>query len=106
MLYLDHAADVPPVRAEFERQVTGDPRWDKRAQGLQVTDMSNDPIEVRLMMTARNTADPFHLRRAIRAAMLAWHGVDMPVALTRGRTLPVSPAARRAGPWMAGGLQR
>src|SRR3546814_16209480 len=98
MLYLDHAADVAPVRAEFERQVTGDPRWDKRAQGLQVTDMSNETIEVRLLMTARNSGDLFDMRCALREGMLAWIRGEMPEAPVRRRTLPVVPVELAAGP--------
>ncbi|MCJ2179274.1 mechanosensitive ion channel family protein [Novosphingobium album (ex Hu et al. 2023)] len=101
MLYLDHAADVTPVRAEFERQVTADPRWDKRAQGVQVTDMSDDSIEVRLLMTARNSGDLFDLRCAMREGMLAWVRREMPEALRRNRTLPTAPVELAASPSMA-----
>lgn len=101
MLYLDHGADVAPVRAEFERQVQADPRWDKRAQGVQVTDMSNETIEVRLLMTAANSGDLFDLRCAMREGVLAWIRREMPEALVRRRTLPVAPVELAAGPSMA-----
>lgn len=101
MLYLDHAADVGPVRAEFERQVRADPRWDERAQGVQVTDMSDESIEVRLLMTARNSGDLFDLRCAIREGMLAWICREMPDALRRNRTLPMAPVEVKASPEMA-----
>jgi small-conductance mechanosensitive channel len=91
MLYLDHAAAVESIRAEFARQIKADKRWDKRAQGVQVTDMSEDSIEVRLLMTARNSGDLFDLRCAMRESMLDWIRREMPEALARRRTLPVAP---------------
>jgi small-conductance mechanosensitive channel len=98
MLYLDHAAEVEPVRAEFARQVRADKRWDKRAQGVQVTDMSEDSIEVRLLMTARNSGDLFDLRCAIREGMLDWLRREMPEALRRNRTMPMAPVELAAAP--------
>lgn len=91
MLYLDPAARIDPIRDEFARQVQVDARWDQRAQGVQVTDMSNDTIEVRLLMTARNSGDLFDLRCAIREGLLDWIRREMPEALVRRRTLPVAP---------------
>lgn len=101
MLYLDHAAEVAPLRAEFARQVDADPRWDKRAQGVQVTNMTDESIEVRLLMTAANSGDLFDLRCAIREGMLAWIRREMPDALRRNRTLPMAPVEPVAGPAMA-----
>lgn len=101
MLYLDHGANVAPIRAEFERQVKADLRWDRRAQGVQVTDMSNETIEVRLLMTAANSGDLFDLRCAMREGILDWIRREMPENLRRNRTLPAAPVELAAGPSMA-----
>lgn len=95
MLYLDHAADIGPVRAEFERQVMADPRWDRRAQGVQVTNMTDESIEVRLLMTASDAGSLFDLRCAIREGMLAWIRDDMPDALRRTRSVAPAPAGKK-----------
>ena len=92
MLYLDHAADIAPLRAEFLRQISADPRWDQRAQGVQVTDMTSEATEVRLLMTAADASSLFDLRCAIREGMLDWIRREMPDALRRGRTLSTTPA--------------
>src|SRR3546814_8794216 len=65
------------------------------ASDLQVTDMSNETIEVRLLMTARNSGDLIDLRCAIREGMLAWIRGEMPEALVRRRTLQIGSAPRR-----------
>ncbi|MEJ2407801.1 MAG: mechanosensitive ion channel [Novosphingobium sp.] len=101
MLYLDHAVDVAPIRAEFERQVRADPRWDKRAQGVQVTDMSDETVQVRLLMTAANSGDLWDLRCAMREGVLAWIRSEMPEALRRNRTLHTAPVELAASPSMA-----
>lgn len=98
MLYLDHAADVAPVRAEFQRQIAADPRWDQRAQGVQVTNMTDESIEVRLLMTAGDASMLFDLRCAIREGMLDWVRREMPGALRRGRTLSTTPVELIANP--------
>ncbi|KHK89703.1 mechanosensitive ion channel family protein [Novosphingobium malaysiense] len=99
-LYLDHATDIAPIRTEFERQVTTDPRWDHRAQSVMITGMNNETIEVRLMMTAANSGDLWDLRCAMREGMLDWLRRNMPEALVRRRTLPVAPVELSPSPDM------
>ena len=72
MLYLDPGTDVAQVRAEFERQIKADPRWDQRSQRVQVTNMTHEAMEVRLLMTAKDSGALFDLRCAIREGMLDW----------------------------------
>lgn len=101
MLYLDHAADIGPIRAEFQRQVSADPRWDQRAQGVQVTNVTDESIEVRLLMTAQDAGLLWDLRCAMREGMLDWIRREMPEALIRRRNLPVAPIELAASPSMA-----
>ncbi|SFF98574.1 Small-conductance mechanosensitive channel [Novosphingobium sp. CF614] len=96
MLYLDHAARIEPIRVEFARQVKADARWDRRAQGVQVTSMSDDSMEVRLLMTAKDAGNLFDLRCAIREGMLDWIRREMPEALVSRRTQP-APVVEPAG---------
>jgi len=104
MLYLDPAADVGPIRAEFERQIKAHRLWDGRVHVLQVTDNSPDAIEVRLLMSAADASSAFDLRCALREGMLDWIRRNQPEALVRRRTLPVAPVELAAGPSMAGAI--
>ena len=101
MLYLDHAADIGPIRAEFQRQVSGDPRWDQRAQGVQVTNVTDESMEVRLLMTAHDAGLLWDLRCAMREGMLDWIRREMPEALIRRRNLQAAPIELAAGSSMA-----
>ncbi len=84
--YLDPRADIARLRAKYEEVVKANPRWDGRAQVLQVTDMTAEAIEVRVLATAKDAGTSFDLRCDLREAMLAFIREEMPEALPRGRT--------------------
>ena len=92
-LYLDPAADIEPLRDEFMRRIEAHPLWDRRARGAHVTDARADAIEVRLLMSARNSGELFDLRCAMREAMLAWVRDNQPDALVRQRLASAGPLA-------------
>lgn len=101
MLYVDHAADVARLRAEYTRQIEAHRLWDRRAQVLQVTDCRDTTLEVRLLMSAKDGPTLFDLRCDLRETMMNFIRRDMPEALARRRTLqtvvpaaPASPAPR------------
>lgn len=91
-LYLDHAADMEPIRAEYARQITAHRLWDKRSQILQVTECREETVEVRLLMSAKDGPTLFDLRCEIRESMMDWIRREMPEALVRRRTLQVAPS--------------
>lgn len=89
-LHLDPLTEVPPLRAEFERQIKANPLWDGRVQKVQVTESSATAIDVRLLMSARTSGETFDLRCQIRESMLAWIRDKMPqaIAIARQRVEP------------------
>jgi small-conductance mechanosensitive channel len=99
-LYLDHAADIGPIREEYTRQITAHRLWDKRAQILQVTDCRDETLEVRLLMSARDGPVLFDLRAEIRETMMDWIRREMPEALARRRQVQVAPMELAAAPSM------
>lgn len=101
MLYLDHAADIAPIREEYTRQITAHRLWDKRSQALQVTNASDDSIEVRLLMSAKDGPTLFDLRCEIRESMLDWIRLNQTDSLVRRRTIPAAPMELAASASMA-----
>ena len=83
--WVDPIADVPRLRAKFVEVVRANPRWDGRAQVLQVTDTKPDGMEIRVLATAADAAITFDLRCDLREAMLAFIRDEMPEALPRRR---------------------
>ena len=85
MLYLDPAAGVDPLRAEFERLIESHPLWDGRVQKLQVTETSAEAKEVRLLMSAKDASALFDLRCDVREDLLGWLSENQPAAFVRTR---------------------
>ncbi|WP_159980740.1 MULTISPECIES: mechanosensitive ion channel family protein [unclassified Novosphingobium] len=103
-LYLDHGAEIGPIREEYTRQITSHRLWDRRAQILQVTDCRDQTLEVRLLMSARDGPILFDLRCEIREGMMDWIRREMPEALARRRHMQVTPMELAAAPSMAEAL--
>ena len=96
-LHLDPLADVPRLRAEFERQVEANPNWDQRVKAVQVTDTTLDSMELRLLMSAQNAAAAFDLRCQIREGMLAFIRENMPEAIAVRRVTSAAEALWEGG---------
>lgn len=88
-LYVDPAADVARIRARTEALVSANPRWDRRFWNLQVTDVKEETVELRVLVTARDAALAFDLRCDVREALLAFIAAEMPEALPRRRQMAV-----------------
>ena len=102
-LWLDHRAPIGAIREELQRLCEADPRWDRRVCVTQVTETDRHTIEVRLLVSARNSGDLFDLRCAVREGMLAFLNRAHPEALPRLRNevsegLPKDPSAARSRP--------
>ncbi|MCD9028833.1 mechanosensitive ion channel family protein [Luteimonas sp. BDR2-5] len=84
-LWLDHRAPVAAIRDELQRICESDPRWDGRVCVTQVTETDRHTIEVRLLVSARDSGELFDLRCAVRERMLAFLDAHHPEALPRMR---------------------
>lgn len=85
MIHADHAADVERVRKVALDAVRGHRLWDGRVALLQVTDMTADILELRVLMSARNGGDLFDLRCDVREAVARFMANDLPDSLNRNR---------------------
>ncbi len=84
-LHVDPTADVPRLRRKLEEVVGGNPNWDARVVGLQVTETAPDHLELRALMSASDAGKAFDLRCDVREAMMAFIRDEMPGALVRRR---------------------
>lgn len=91
MLYVDPATKLDPIRAKFEQLVESNGRWDGRVKHMQVTELTRDAIEVRFLVTAKDSPTLFDLRCDIREALIQWLAEEMPQAIVRSRIAPVAP---------------
>jgi hypothetical protein len=73
------------VREALQRICETDARWDGRVCVAQVTDTREATVEVRLLVSARNSGDLFDLRCAVRERMIDYLNSAHPEALPRLR---------------------
>ena len=80
-LWLDYRVPMPAIRDELKRICESDARWDGRVCVAQVTDADRATVQVRLLVSARNSGDLFDLRCAARERMIAFLETACPQAL-------------------------
>ena len=97
MLYVDYTVPVEKVREKLREVVGANPKWDRKVAVVQMTDLPNAMVELRLLVSARNAGVLWDLRCDVREAMVNWLVQDYPDALPR-RRLEVGGAPERAGP--------
>jgi len=86
-LYLDYNAPVELIRMEFLRLLQGHELWDKRVAGLQITNASEQTIEIRALMSAASSSESFDLRCFIREKLVAFVNENHPECLPKTRAM-------------------
>lgn len=84
-LWLDYRAPIAAIRAELGRICKGEALWDGRVCVTQVTETTDHTLQVRLLVSARNSGDAFDLRCIVRERMLDFLAREHPQALPRTR---------------------
>lgn len=84
-LYLDYSVPVEPLRQELSAIVKRSPLWDGKVCILQVTEATEQTVQLRGLMSSRNAADAFDLRCFAREELLAFIQKNFPNSLPRVR---------------------
>jgi small-conductance mechanosensitive channel len=71
-LYVDYTISVEDLRQQLRRIVESSPLWDKKVCGLQVTNLSERTMELRCLISSRNSSENFDLRCLVREQMTAY----------------------------------
>jgi small-conductance mechanosensitive channel len=79
-LYVDYSIPVEDLRRQLEAIVHPSPLWDKQVCGLQVTNLTDRSMELRCLMSSRNSSENFDLRCLVREKMTAWIQQNYPNA--------------------------
>ncbi|MFG2296760.1 mechanosensitive ion channel family protein [Streptomyces sp. NPDC048603] len=90
-LHLDHRAPVQLMRERLELILKELPEWDGRSSGLVVTDTTPHTVQVRAVVTAKDSDDLWTLRCAVRERLIAWLAAEHPYALPRIASAPAAP---------------
>jgi small-conductance mechanosensitive channel len=84
-LYVDYSIPVEDLREQLEAIVHASPLWNKQVCGLQVTNLTDRSMELRCLMSSRNSSENFDLRCLVREKMTAWIQQNYPDAFPTTR---------------------
>ena len=85
MLYLDYSVPLDIIRAELQKIVQASPLWDHNIAHVQLTELRETNIEVRILVTARDAPRAFDLRCEVREKLITFLQAQYPQALPRIR---------------------
>ncbi|MGV8853355.1 MAG: mechanosensitive ion channel family protein [Devosia sp.] len=85
MLYLDYSVPLDIIRTELKKIVEASPLWDRNIAHVQLTELRETNIEVRILVTARDAPRAFDLRCEVREKLIAFLQTQYPNALPRIR---------------------
>ncbi len=71
-LDVDFTVPFDAMRAELDRLLRANPKWDGRVGVLQVTDAVEGLVRVRMLVSASNAGQLFDLRCDVREGIVAW----------------------------------
>ncbi|MEO8411682.1 MAG: hypothetical protein ABI478_14035 [Propionivibrio sp.] len=70
--WVDFRMPVAPLREKLQELAAADPGWDGRVVGLQVTDVSENSMQLRALVSAEDAGKTFDIRCRIREQMIAY----------------------------------
>lgn len=85
-LYADFGFPVDWLRTEFRRLVADHPLWDKRTASLVVTDLKQNVLEIRLLVSGSKSGNVFDLRCYLREQLIKAVAEQYPQHLPTTRT--------------------
>ena len=97
-LFADYTVDVGAVRAQLPRILEATPLWDGKTQQIEVTDATDRAVQIRALVSARDSGTLWDLRCYVREKLVAFVRETQPDALPRLRVAETSrddtPASR------------
>ena len=101
MLYVDYQVPVDAIRAKLKEVLDASRHWDRKVSVVQVTELKERTVEIRILASAASAPVAFDLRCEIRETLLTWlreeHPESLPVDRLELRT-PALDTASAAGP--------
>jgi small-conductance mechanosensitive channel len=84
-LYTDYTVSFDELRTELTRLLNTTPLWDKKVNVLQVTDNKQSTVEIRILVSAKNSPTAWDLRVFIREKMIDYIKTNYPGSLPKTR---------------------
>ena len=96
-LYVDYGVPLDDLRDEMKRFVSTRQEWDKRVAQIVVTDATEKSMQIRALVSARNSGNLWDLRCAVREHLIGWIRRNHADALPRLRAEVEQPQLAHAG---------
>src|SRR5690554_5618190 len=84
-IYTDFSIPVQKLREQLSLLLTNHSLWDGKVDVLQVTDLKEQTMEIRCLMSCRNASQAFDLRCFIREQMMNYIRIHFPESLVKTR---------------------
>ncbi|MGC1871274.1 MAG: mechanosensitive ion channel domain-containing protein [Acidobacteriaceae bacterium] len=84
-IYTDYSCPLAPLREEYLRVLKSTDLWDGKAQVLQVTDLFQQTMQIRALMSSADSGKLFDLRCYVREKMIAFIQQNYPQCLPKQR---------------------
>ncbi|MFC9057547.1 mechanosensitive ion channel family protein, partial [Streptomyces sp. NPDC057074] len=95
--HLDHTAPLDRMRERLRDLLRECPAWDGRDYNLTVTETTQNTMQVRALVTAKDADDIWTVRVTVREGMIRWLAEEHPYALPRVNTADAAPRPSRDG---------
>lgn len=86
-IYTDYRVSFDAMREELARVLEATPLWDKKVNVLQVTDAKQNGVEVRALMSAKDSPTAWDLRVHVREKLIEFLQKNYPESLPKTRIL-------------------
>lgn len=86
-IYTDYTVSFQVLRDELTRLLNGSELWDRNVNVLQVTDCKESTLEIRILVSAKNSPEAWDLRVYIREKMVEFIQKNYPESLPRTRII-------------------
>lgn len=83
LLYVDYRMPIDPLRAELDNILEVSPFWDKNAKKVQIANLKERSVELRIQVSAKNAEDLSDLKADVKEKMLAFMRESYPQYLPR-----------------------
>jgi hypothetical protein len=80
---VNYATPFDEVRAEYKRILENSPLWDHGESSLAVVDVTEGAVQLRALMSARNSSDLFELRCKVREDLIRFLREKLPGSLPK-----------------------
>lgn len=84
-IYTDYQLPVPPLREKLTELLENSELWDQRVNVLQVTNTTDSTMEIRALMSTRNSSEGWDLRCYVREQLISFIQENFPECLPRTR---------------------